>query len=225
MRERRFIAWLDQVAVDAQAIFLVGDIFDFWFEYKRVIPKGFSRLLGKFSELTDRGVEIHFFPGNHDLWAFDYLHEECGVTLHGEYALFQLCDRRVFVGHGDALGKSDFMGRLLSRMFRTRWIQGACATLLHPNLFMKFGAWWSGSNRKAKPIRHTFRGEGEPMVRFARRFLENEPIELFVCGHVHVAEVYALSEGSKIAFLGEWIEEPTYGVLSEQGFTLERYQG
>ena len=100
-RERLFIQWLDEVSVDAEAIFLVGDIFDFWYEYKRVVPKGFTRLLGKLSELTDRGVAIHFFPGNHDLWAYDYLQSECGLILHPvDYEIIELAGHHVFIGHG-----------------------------------------------------------------------------------------------------------------------------
>ena len=105
-RERLFVRWLDEVSADAEAIFLVGDVFDFWYEYRRVVPKGFTRLLGKLSELTDRGVAVHFFPGNHDLWAFDYLQTECGVVLHrADYEILALAGKRVFIGHGDVFGK------------------------------------------------------------------------------------------------------------------------
>ena len=112
-RERLFVQWLDQAAQDAEAIFLVGDIFDFWYEYRHVVPKGFTRTLGKFSELSDRGIPIHFFGGNHDIWTFRYLHDECGLTLHHDpYTLFELGGRRVVIGHGDVLGpRINFAGR------------------------------------------------------------------------------------------------------------------
>ena len=222
-RERLFVRWLDEVSADAEAIFLVGDVFDFWYEYRRVVPKGFTRLLGKLSELTDRGVAVHFFPGNHDLWAFDYLQTECGVVLHrADYEILALAGKRVFIGHGDVFGKRGRGGRLLSRVFRSRAIQWVFSTFVHPNAAMRFGHWWSGSNRKAKPIRHAFRGAEEPIVRFASDFL-NPGIDLFVCGHIHCAEIVPLAGGSRIAFLGEWIDRPTYGKLDQNGFTLNSY--
>ena len=213
-RERLFVRWLDEVSADAEAIFLVGDVFDFWYEYRRVVPKGFTRLLGKLSELTDRGVAVHFFPGNHDLWAFDYLQTECGVVLHrADYEILALAGKRVFIGHGDVFGKRGRGGRLLSRVFRSRAIQWVFSTFVHPNAAMRFGHWWSGSNRKAKPI-----------VRFASDFLKEHPgIDLFVCGHIHCAEIVPLAGGSRIAFLGEWIDRPTYGKLDQNGFTLNSY--
>ena len=203
----------------------MGDVFDFWYEYRRVVPKGFTRLLGKLSELTDRGVAVHFFPGNHDLWAFDYLQTECGVVLHrADYEILALAGKRVFIGHGDVFGKRGRGGRLLSRVFRSRAIQWVFSTFVHPNAAMRFGHWWSGSNRKAKPIRHAFRGAEEPIVRFASDFLKEHPgIDLFVCGHIHCAEIVPLAGGSRIAFLGEWIDRPTYGKLDQNGFTLNSY--
>ncbi len=121
-------------------------------------------------------------------------------------------------------GKRGRGGRLLSRVFRSRAIQWVFSTFVHPNAAMRFGHWWSGSNRKAKPIRHAFRGAEEPIVRFASDFLKEHPgIDLFVCGHIHCAEIVPLAGGSRIAFLGEWIDRPTYGKLDQNGFTLNSY--
>lgn len=188
-RERLFVRWLDEVSADAEGIFLVGDIFDFWYEYKRVVPRGFTRLLGRLSGLTDRGIPVHFFAGNHDLWAYDYLRSECGVTLHrGPFELFDLYGQKVLVGHGDVLGPRGRGGRLLSALFRCRTLQRLFSAWLHPNFAMRFGQWWSGSNRLSKPIAHTFRGEQEPIVRFAADYSAAHPeVDLFVCGHIHCA--------------------------------------
>ena len=188
-RERLFVRWLDEVSADAEGIFLVGDIFDFWYEYKRVVPRGFTRLLGKLSGLTDRGIPVHFFAGNHDLWAYDYLRSECGVTLHrGPFELFDLYGQKVLVGHGDVLGPRGRGGRFLSALFRCRTLQRLFSAWLHPNFAMRFGQWWSGSNRLSKPIAHTFRGEQEPIVRFAADYSAAHPeVDLFVCGHIHCA--------------------------------------
>lgn len=222
-RERLFIRWLDEVAPDAEAIFLVGDIFDFWYEYKYVIPKGFSRLLGKLSELNDRGIPVHLFAGNHDMWAFHYLHDECGVQLHpGPYEIFELNGLQVLIGHGDVLGDRPWNQRLMSYTFRARWVQWLFS-LLHPDLALAFGQTWSRSNRHSRPIRHQFRGEQEPIVKFAREMLQKRPVDLFVCGHIHCAEYYPLNNHSAIAFLGEWMEDPVYGILGEEGFQLKKY--
>lgn len=222
-RERLFVKWLDEVAVDAKAIFLVGDIFDFWFEYGKVVPKGYTRLLGKLSELTDHGVEIHHFAGNHDMWSFDYLQSECGVKLHsGAYEIIELYGKQVFIGHGDILGKLPFIPWLITKVFRAWWAK-KLFYIFHPDISYRFAQGWSGSSRKAKPIKHTFRGEEDCIVKFAREFLKTQNVDLFVCGHIHCAEILELNNSSSIAFLGEWIESPTYGVLSESGFELRKY--
>lgn len=228
-REQLFVRWLDRAAQDASAIYMVGDIFDFWYEYRHVVPRGYTRLLGKLSELTDRGVEIHLYAGNHDLWAFDYLHTECGVKIHTEpYEIIELYGKQLLVGHGDVLGKRNRVQRTLSNTFRSWWAQ-TLFYVIHPDLAFAFAKGWSGSSRKAKPIKHTFCGENEVIVGFAREMLAwrqergLSPIDLFVCGHVHCAEIYTLTPESKIAFLGEWMLEPTYGVLTPEGFTLRPY--
>lgn len=220
-REKLFVRWLDQVGTDAKAIFLAGDIFDFWHEYKHVVPKGFTRVLGKFAELTDRGVEIHHFAGNHDLWTGSYLEKECGVKLHpGPYEVMELSGKKVFIGHGDILGRRS----VKSVIFRNKAAR-SLLYLLHPDTTLAFGLRWSRSSREGKPYRHTFRGEEEHIVKFAREHLANECIDLFVCGHIHCAEIYPLDENSAIAFLGDWIETPTYGVLDNEGrFTLKTFE-
>ncbi len=225
-RERLFVQWLDQAAQDAEAIFLVGDIFDFWYEYRHVVPKGFTRTLGKFSELSDRGIPIHFFGGNHDIWTFRYLHDECGLTLHhNPYTLFELGGRRVVIGHGDVLGPRPRGQRILSAVFRNQLLR-TLFSALHPYWAISLGHGWSQSNRASRPVSHKFRGEEEPIVRFAHRYQQEHPTapaDLFVCGHIHCAELYPLQEGGTIAFLGEWIEHPTFGTLGSEGFRLQRY--
>lgn len=223
-RERLFVRWLDEVSADAQAIFLVGDIFDFWYEYKRVVPKGFTRLLGKLSELTDRGVEIHFFAGNHDLWNFSYLEEECGVILHQHSEVMELAGKRVFIAHGDLLGPRGCKDRFFSGLFRSRVAQWFFSRLVHPDAAMRFGQRWSRSSRQSKPVAVRFRGEEEGIVRFAREYLKTHDVDLFVCGHIHCAKVYGLGYGRQIAFLGEWIRSTTYGTLGPESFRIESYK-
>lgn len=222
-REQLFVKWLDEVSADAKAILLVGDIFDFWYEYKRVIPKGHSRLLGKLSELTDKGIEIHHFDGNHDLWAYSYLEEECGVKLHHTaYETIELYGHRILIGHGDVIGKRSRSMRMLSGIFRNRTVQWFFNRIPH-NLGIWLGNTWSRSSRNSKPLKREFRGENERLVQFAREYLLDERIDLFVFGHIHIANIYQLNNESSVAFLGEWVESPTYGVMSKEGFTLKNY--
>lgn len=227
-RERVFVGWLDSVAADAKGIFLVGDIFDFWFEYKRVVPKGFVRLLGKLAELADRGVEIHFFPGNHDMWTGDYFSGEVGMITHAGPELVELYGKRVFVGHGDAMkvGRAPML-RLMNGFFRSRMARRIFSRIIHPDDFLRFGHWWSSGSRKSKEIKTGFRGEEEGLVRFAREYMAGgNEADYFVFGHIHCAEEYDLGGGTKMFFLGEWFQSPHYALLSPDGvMKLRSYTG
>ena len=217
-RERLLVRWLEEVSNDAEAIFLVGDVFDFWFEYKRVVPKGFTRLLGKFSELTDRGVKIYFFSGNHDMWAYDYLQTECGVEVCHEPRLMELSGKQVFIAHGDNMYiHAPFGERVMSMVFHSPFIRRMFAAWVHPNCAMRFGQWWSSKSRKSKEIAHPFGGEEEFLVRYARKYLEEHSVDYFVFGHIHCAEDYELGDGVHALFLGEWLERPAYAVLNAEG--------
>lgn len=216
-REKRLVRWLDEVARDARGIYLLGDIFDFWFEYKRVIPKGFARLLGKLAEISDRGVEIHFFTGNHDMWCRDYFERECGVTIHRGPEEVELCGKRLFLAHGDAIGVQEPLVRFMNRGFRSRCLRRAFSALLHPDAAMRFGQWWSGSSRKAKEISIPFRGEDEELVKFARRYSHDHAVDYFIFGHIHTAAEHDMGSGVKALFLGEWFESPACGVLTPDG--------
>ena len=188
-RERMLVEWLDKAAADAEAIFLVGDVFDFWFEYKKVVPKGFVRVLGKLAELTDRGVEIHFFPGNHDMWDAGYLEAECGLIVHKGVAIMELNGKRIFMAHGDNLGAGRSCGeRFLSAFFRNNPAKWVFERVVHPDLALMLGHWWSHGSRKSHGAGYEFWGEREPLVRFARDFASRNPqtpVDYFVFGHLH----------------------------------------
>lgn len=220
-REKLFVRWLDEVAADAEAIALVGDVFDFWFEWKRVIPKGFTRVLGKFSELTDRGVRIHFFTGNHDMWAYDYLRRECGVIVHQRPEVFEAYGKKIFVAHGDNLylrGTKPMSVRVLNGFFYSRFWRWAFSTLLHPDLAMWLGQWSSNkSGRKARETSHGFVGEKEYLIRYAREYCRCVDVDYFIFGHLHTAVDYDLDDGRRVIILGEWILKPTYAVLDTDG--------
>ena len=222
-REKLLVKWLEDCSSDAKAIFLVGDIFDFWYEYKRLVPKGFSRLLGTFSRLTDAGVEIHIFPGNHDMWMYGYLEQECGLKIHYEPFITQLEGKRVFITHGDDITAQmgGFWTRVMNSGFRSRATRWMFSHLLHPNTAIRLGSKWSSYSRKSKDVAHVFLKEDEPMVKFAHKYSENNAMDYFIFGHNHCAEIYPLGEGKGTAvFLGEWIENPTYATLTSSGIEL-----
>lgn len=219
-REKRLIEWLRKASADAEAIYILGDMFDFWYEFKRVVPKGFTRLLGTLSELTDSGVQIHFFPGNHDLWAYNYLQDECGVNVHHEPLLCELNGKKVFMTHGDDIYVKTPVGvKIINAVFRSRTARWMFSHFVHPDAALRFGHTWSRHSRKSKSVAHLFRQEDEPMVQYTRRYSErqNEHIDYFIFGHNHIAAIYPIAEDTSVVFLGEWIERPTYAAMDDSG--------
>lgn len=216
LRERRFVRWLRSIEDDCEGLFLVGDIFDFWFEYKRVVPKGFIRTLGQLAHMADRGIEIHFFTGNHDMWVRDYFTHQIGMKVYTQPTIFELGGTGIMVDHGDGLGKSDISYRLLSILFNSRLAHFLFSRLLHPDLAMRLGHAWSGSNRHARgSVAHTFRGETEPLVRFAHSYCTEHPeLKYIICGHLHTPTIYPLNESCRLVVLGEWIVSPMIARLS-----------
>ena len=227
--ERRFVAWLDDAARDAEAIFLVGDIFDFWFEYRRVVPKGFVRTLGKLAELTDRGVRVVFFTGNHDMWVGDYLARECGLEIHTSPEVMTLSGKKVFIAHGDNM-KIDGqpMLKFLNRIFRSRTLRWLFSWGVHPDWALRFGHWWSGRSRKGhgeeaargasltEPYTGSSEPHTEPLVEYAREYSRTHAVDLFVFGHMHFPR--DCREGRlHVVNLGCWAENPSYAVLDAAG--------
>jgi UDP-2,3-diacylglucosamine hydrolase len=148
-REKLIVRWLNEIEKDAKAVYLVGDVFDFWFEYKKVIPKGFVRFLGKLAELTDNGIAVHLFVGNHDIWMKDYLEKEVGIKVHHDNITIREGRKEIFIGHGDGLGKGDYFYKFLRRIFTSKICQWTF-TRLHPNFAFSLAHTWSKSGRKSK---------------------------------------------------------------------------
>ncbi len=216
-RERLLVRWLDEVSADAGAIFLVGDVFDFWFEYRRVVPKGCVRFLGKIAELTDRGVEVHFFAGNHDRWLLSYLGDECGMQVHRRDATLSLGGKRVYITHGDNLDiPLPPFKRLLNWCLRSQAMYRLLACVVHPDLTLRVGRWWSGQSRLSRGAAHVFADETEPTVKFARARLLTEPADYFVFGHLHYKGIYPLGPAAAI-YLGDWLDSATYAVMDTNG--------
>ena len=212
-RERRVVAWLDYCATEqADAIYLVGDLFEFWFEWRRAVPRGFVRFLGKLAELTDRGIPVHVFTGNHDMWMRDYLEEETGVQLHRQPVVHTIYGKQVLIGHGDGLGPGDYGYKRLKRVMNAGWAKWLYARL-HPNLAMQLALYFSHRSREGQPSEEEFLGpDREWLVAYSEQKLgENPALAYCIFGHRHLPIDYALSNGtSRYINLGEWLYGSTY---------------
>jgi len=220
-RENAFVQWLDKIKADAKAIFLLGDIFDFWFEYKYVVPRGFTRVLGKIAEITDSGIPVHFFTGNHDMWIFDYLEKEIGITLHRSPLEIILQGKTFFLAHGDGLGKNDKKYNLLKKTFACKFFQ-RCFASLHPRIGIGIARTWSKHSRLSKGLAETFNPETDELLKFARHKLTEKHIDFFVFGHRHTPIQLKLNDNSVFTIVGEWIKGREYAVFDGENLVLEK---
>ena len=225
-QERKLVRFLDEVKDKASAIYLMGDLFDFWYEYKYGVPKGFTRFLGKLSELTDNGVEVHFFIGNHDVWAFDYLEEECGVKVHREPLTTEISGKVFYLAHGDGLGDPDKKFQLLRKAFHSKFLQ-KCFAMIHPRWALDLGLGWAKHSRdkRVDGVEPDFLGEDkEHLVIYSKEYLKDHPeINYFIYGHRHIMLDLMLSRTARMAILGDWISYFSYAVFDGEHFFLEQY--
>lgn len=218
--ERKLCRWLDLVKEDAAAIYLLGDIFDYWFEYRYVVPKGFTRLLGKLAEITDAGVEVHFFIGNHDLWLTDYLSEECGVILHFEPLVAKLGGQTFFLAHGDGLGDDSRSFRFLRRIFHSAFLR-KCFSAIHPRWTVPLAHAWSNNSRETGGVTEYLGEDKEYLVRFAKRKLREVPqIDYFIFGHRHILLDLPVAAHSRVIILGDWIRYFSYACFDGERVRL-----
>lgn len=224
LREKKFVAWLDVVKKDAAAIFLVGDLFDFWFEYKTVVPKGFTRTLGKLAEITDSGIPVFYFVGNHDLWMNGYFEEELNIPVYHKPQQFMFNESKVFIGHGDGLGPDDLGFKRMKKVF-TNPVAKWFFKWLHPDLGVRLGQYLSVRNKLISGDEDVkFLGEDkEWLVQYCKRKLEQDHYDYFVFGHRHLPLEINLNEKSKYINLGDWLSFFTYGVFDGERFSLEKY--
>jgi UDP-2,3-diacylglucosamine hydrolase len=224
VREKAFVQWLDLVSKDAAAIYLVGDVFDFWFEYKRAVPRGFVRSLGKIAELTDKGTPIHWFTGNHDMWIFDYLPTECGVQIHRAPIVLNHHEQRCFIGHGDGLGPGDTAYKFMKKFFHSKICQWLFARL-HPNFGIWLASSLSGYSRgKAIEKDKIFHGEKEWLFQYSAGIEKQNHHDYYIFGHRHLPGIMKVNENSSYVNLGDWLVHFTYGILDENGFQLEKWK-
>nr|WP_218845025.1 UDP-2,3-diacylglucosamine diphosphatase [Winogradskyella pacifica] len=231
-REKKFVAWLDEIKHDAAAIFLMGDLFDFWFEYKTVVPKGFTRTLGKLAEISDSGIPIHYFVGNHDLWMNGYFEEELGIPVYHKPEEFTfsygasttLSDQTIFIGHGDGLGPGDKGYKRMKKVFTSSFFQWLFKWM-HPDIGIRIGQYMSVKNKMISGDDDAkFLGEdNEWLAVYCKRKLEDKHRDYFVFGHRHLPLEIDLNETSKYINLGDWIQYYTYGVFDGENFELKTY--
>ena len=211
--------WLESVEHDAEAIFLMGDIFDFWFEYSRVIPKGFVRVLGTLARLADKGIAIHFFTGNHDMWCRDYFEKECGMHLHLKGEDVTLAGRHLHLAHGDNLNVGNKpMLRLMNSAFRSSFMRALFSWLVHPNLALRFGKWWSGKSRKSHNSSNITPASLGFLIDAARLTKSASPdVECVIYGHMHLPHIHREADFS-VYFLGNWEDDRgSYAQMDGEG--------
>lgn len=224
-REQKFVAWLDTVKQDAEAIFLLGDLFDFWFEYKTVVPKGFVRVLGKLAEIRDSGIPIYFFVGNHDLWMHDYFEKELNIPVYHDNQTFTFHGKSFLIGHGDGKGPGDKGYKRMKKVFThpvSKWVY----RWLHPDLGVKLAQYLSVKNKLISGEADVkFLGEdNEWLVQYCKRKLQTQHYDYFVFGHRHLPMTITLNEQSTYINLGDWIGYFTYGVFDGGQMTLEKFE-
>ncbi len=224
-RERRFVKWLDEIKQDADVLFLVGDLFDFWFEYKTVVPRGFVRVLGKLAELKAHGIEIHFFVGNHDLWMDDYFEKELGIPVYHRPQEFTFNDKSFLIGHGDGLGPGDKGYKRMKKVFTnpvSKWL----FRWLHPDVGVKLAQYLSVKNKLISGDEDVkFLGEeNEWLVLYSKRKLETKHYDYLIFGHRHLPMVIKVGPDSEYVNLGDWIIYFTYAVFDGNTFELKKYE-
>jgi UDP-2,3-diacylglucosamine hydrolase len=229
IREQRFADWLEMVRKDASEIYLMGDLFDFWFEYKTVIPRGYVRLLGKLAEIADSGIRLHLFRGNHDMWAFDYLKKEVHIEIHSDPEVREFNGKVFYLAHGDGLGPGDHGYKFIKKVFRSRFNQWLFRWI-HPDLGIRIAHFWSRQSR----IANMTAGDSGEKDRYyietrlsahSREILRNGgQFAFFIYGHYHTPTDVPLNTTCRQITLGDWLTHFTYGVYDGQDFRLLNFQ-
>jgi UDP-2,3-diacylglucosamine hydrolase len=224
-REKRVIQFLTEAQRDADAIFILGDLFDFWYEYRKVVPKGYVRILGKLAEITDSGIPIHFFVGNHDMWMKDYFQTELNIPVYFEPKTFTLKGKRFLIGHGDGLGPGDHGYKFIKKIFRNpvcQWLFG----ILPPAAGIGLANYFSRKSRiQTGQADEVFLGEAnEWLITYCKDVLKNEHYDYFLFGHRHLPIDFQLTEQSRYINLGDWIRYNSYAVYDGHTVTLNYYK-
>ena len=232
LREKKIVRWLDTIKADAQELYLMGDVFDYWFEYKNTVPKGYVRLLGKLAELSDTGIKLHYFTGNHDMWVFDYLPHEIGATIYREPIQREYNGKKFYLGHGDGLGPGDHGYKFIKGVFANKFSQWLFARI-HPNFGIWLMKYFSKTSRVATGNSdEKFLGEDkEWLLIYCKEVLQKEHFDYFIFGHRHlpldIALTPALGKAERVSRyinLGEWINHQLYAVFDGVTTELKKFE-
>jgi UDP-2,3-diacylglucosamine hydrolase len=225
VREKKIVAFLDAIEQDAAEIFIVGDMFDFWYEYKKVVPKGYVRLLGKLAAMTDAGIPIHFFVGNHDMWMSGYFEKELNIPVYHEPKGFERNGKKFYIGHGDGLGPEDHGYKFIKKIFRNsfcQWLFGQ----LHPTWGIGIANYFSRKSREktGSSDAHFLGEDGEWLIIYSREILAKEHYDYFIFGHRHFPIDHRLNARSRYINLGDWIRTFTYAVFDGNDVALKEWK-
>ena len=223
-REKKIVRWLDTIKHDAEEIYLLGDVFDFWFEYKTVVPRGFVRLLGKIAELTDAGIPVHWFTGNHDMWIFNHVPKELNVIMHRAPVQKEYNGKKFFIAHGDGLGPGDYGYKFIKKVFASRVCQWLFARF-HPNFGIWFANYWSGKSRIATGrTEEKYMGdEKEFLTVYSKEILSKEYFDYLIFGHRHLPLDIKINQ-SRYINLGDWVRYFTYAVFDGNELQLLKFE-
>ena len=224
-REQKFVAWLDEIKADAEAIFLLGDLFDFWFEYKTVVPKGFVRVLGKLAEIRDSGIPIYFFVGHHDLWMDDYFQKELSIPVFHDNQEYTFSDKTFLIGHGDGKGPGDEGYKRMKKVFTNpffKWL----FRWLHPDIGVRIAQYLSVKNKLISGDEDiTFLGEdNEWLILYSKRKLETKHYNYLIFGHRHLPMKVTVGLNAEYVNLGDWISYFTYGVFDGENLEIKKFE-
>ena len=224
-REKKIIQFLNEIKTETQELFIVGDMFDFWYEYKNVVPKGHVRLLGKLAEFTDSGIPVHFFVGNHDMWMKDYFQSEMNISVYFEPKQFEFNNKKFYVGHGDGLGPGDHGYKFLKKIFRNKFCQWLFG-ILPPFAGMGIANYSSRKSRETtgQNVEKFLGEENEWLIIYSKEILQKQPFDYFIFGHRHLPIDFKLNDNSRYINLGEWINYQSYAVFDGDNLNLEYYK-
>jgi UDP-2,3-diacylglucosamine hydrolase len=220
--EKKIVAFLNSIQSQTQALFLVGDVFDFWFEYRHVVPKGYTRLFGKLAEFHDAGIPIYYFVGNHDMWTFKYFTEEFGAIMFYEPQTFQIGQEQFYIGHGDGLGPGDYSYKFLKKIFRSRFMQWLFS-IVPPVIGMGIAYKWSRTSRAGNKDDKDW-GDQEWLIQYCEDLAKNNRFQYYLFGHRHHLKDKTLHNGSRYVNLGDWLQFNSYGVYDGTTLEIKQYQ-
>ena len=205
-REARFVSFLQSIPKDETlALYMLGDIWDFWYEYRDLVPKGYVRVFAALKDLMEAGVKVYFFQGNHDIWCYHYF-EDMGMVILQQPYVVEIGDKVFCLGHGDGLGPGHFWYKVMRAAFRNKVCQCLFSSLIHPTLAFRLGNGWSKKSRVARSVEYVFKGEDEPLYKFAVDFSSKRHVDCFIFGHFHVAEDMMLPTGARLFVLKDWMK-------------------